>query len=191
MSMWQKLKSIQIPGCIVGASLTGLLLGTTMVLFTRLPVAPPTVPTSVENTSGKNESLEILVSLPSGEELLVKVTGESTMEVVQSLKRILKNIVSYTNCLSGGYGLIQWTSAHRYRGLGTFCNKFACDPSSLSGQVRWMINEPIFQRVLPEFEGHGQTISQYMVPAYYWLGWGIKGNREVYAWDYRDKMVFS
>ena len=92
MSMWQKLKSIQIPGCIVGASLTGLLLGTTMVLFTRLPVAPPTVPTSVENTSGKNESLEILVSLPSGEELLVKVTGESTMEVVQSLKRILNSM---------------------------------------------------------------------------------------------------
>ena len=92
MSMWQKLKSIRIPGCIVGASLTGLLLGTTMVLFTRLPVAPPTVPTSVENTSGKNESLEILVSLPSGEELLVKVTGESTMEVVQSLKRILNSM---------------------------------------------------------------------------------------------------
>ena len=92
MSMWQKLKSIQIPGCIVGASLTGLLLGTTMVLFTRLPVAPPTVPTSVENTSGKNESLEILVRLQSGEELLVKVTGESTMEVVQSLKRILNSM---------------------------------------------------------------------------------------------------
>ena len=92
MSMWQKLKSIRIPGCIVGASLTGLLLGTTMVLFTRLPVAPPTVPTSVENTSGKNESLEILVSLPSGEELQVRVTGESTMEVVQSLKRILNSM---------------------------------------------------------------------------------------------------
>ena len=92
MSMWQKLKSIRIPGCIVGASLTGLLLGTTMVLFTRLPVAPPTVPTSVENTSGKNESLEILVKLQSGEELLVKVTGESTTEVVQSLKRILNSM---------------------------------------------------------------------------------------------------
>jgi len=92
MSMWQKLKSIQIPGCIVGASLTGLLLGTTMVLFTRLPVAPPTVPTSAGNTSGKNESLEILVRLQSGEELLVKVTGESTMEVVQSLKRILNSM---------------------------------------------------------------------------------------------------
>ena len=92
MSMWQKIKSIQIPGCIVGASLTGLLLGTTMVLFTRLPVAPPTVPTSVENTSGKNESLELWVKLPNGEELLVKVTGENTTEVVQSLKKMLNSM---------------------------------------------------------------------------------------------------
>ena len=92
MSMWQKLKSIRIPGCIVGASLTGLLLGTTMVLFTKLPVAPPTVPTSVENTSGKNESLEVIILLASGEELQVRVTGESTLEVVQSLKRILNSM---------------------------------------------------------------------------------------------------
>ena len=92
MSMWKKIKSIQIPGCIVGASLTGLLLGTTMVLFTRLPVAPPTVPTSVENTSGKNESLEVIILLASGEELQVRVTGESTTEVVQSLKRILNSM---------------------------------------------------------------------------------------------------
>lgn len=92
MSMWQKIKSIQIPGSIMAASLTGLLLGTTMVLFTRLPVAPPTVPTLVENTSGKNESLEILVKLQSGEELRVKVTGETTMEVVQNLVMILKNM---------------------------------------------------------------------------------------------------
>ena len=99
--------------------------------------------------------------------------------------------VSYTECKVGGYGLIQWTSIGRYKGLGNFCAKYVCDPSSLAGQTRWMINEPIFQRYLPEFEGSGQTISQYMIPAYYWLGWGIKGNREVYAWDYRDKMVLS
>jgi len=98
--------------------------------------------------------------------------------------------VSYENCLTGGYGLIQWTSIGRYKGLGQFCAKFECDPSSLQGQTRWMINEPIFQRYLPEFEGRGQTISQYMVPAYYWLGWGIKGNREVYAWDYESKLTW-
>ena len=92
MSMWQKIKSIQIPGSIMAASLTGLLLGTTMVLFTKLPVAQPTVPTSVENTSGKNESLEVIILLASGEELQVRVTGESTLEVVQSLKRILNSM---------------------------------------------------------------------------------------------------
>ena len=92
MSMWKKIKSIRIPGSIVAASLTGLLLGTTMVLFTKLPVAPPTVPTSVENTSGKNESLEVIILLASGEELQVRVTGETTMEVVQSLKRILNSM---------------------------------------------------------------------------------------------------
>lgn len=92
MSMWKKIKSIRIPGSIVAASLTGLLLGTTMVLSTRLPVAPPTVPTSVENTSGKNESLELVLILESGEELQVRVTGKSTMEVVQSLQRILNSM---------------------------------------------------------------------------------------------------
>ena len=98
--------------------------------------------------------------------------------------------VSYENCLSGGYGLIQWTSIGRYRGLGNFCAKYQCDPSSLEGQTRWMINEPIFQRVLPRFEGGGQTITYYMKPAYYWLGWGIKGNREVYAYEYVNKLKY-
>ena len=92
MIMWKKLKNMRMPGSIMAASLTGLLLGTTMVLFTKLPVAPPTVPTSVENISGKNESLELWVKLPSGEELLVKVTGKNTTEVVQSLKKMLKNM---------------------------------------------------------------------------------------------------
>ena len=92
--------------------------------------------------------------------------------------------VSYSDCLRGGYGLIQWTTVGRYNGLGKFCEKYDCDPSSLEGQTRWMINEPIFQKYLPMFEGGGQTVRQYMVPAYYWLGWGIKGNRELYAYQY-------
>jgi hypothetical protein len=90
--MWQKVKNMRIPGSIVAASLTGVLLGVTMVLFTRSPVASPIVPTLEENTSGKNESLEVVLILSSGEELLVKVTGESTMVVVQSLKRILNSM---------------------------------------------------------------------------------------------------
>ena len=97
--------------------------------------------------------------------------------------------VSYGDCLSGGYGLIQWTSINRYNNLGRFCENYECDPSSLEGQTRFMINETTFQRLLPEFEGRGKTVSQYMVPSYYWLGWGIKGNRELYAYDYSKKLT--
>ena len=99
--------------------------------------------------------------------------------------------VSYSDCHSGGYGLIQWTSVGRYNNLGKFCNKYDCDPSSLEGQTSYMINESTFQRYLPEFEGSGKTVRQYMVPAYYWLGWGIKGNREIYAYEYTKKLQWS
>ena len=97
--------------------------------------------------------------------------------------------VPYSDCHSGGYGLIQWTTEKRYLGLGNFCKEYGCDPSSLEGQTRYMINESQFQDILPEFEGRGMSVSQYMVGAYYWLGWGIKGNRETYAYEYTKKMI--
>jgi len=99
--------------------------------------------------------------------------------------------VPYNRCYSGGYGLIQWTSTGRYLGLGKFCKRYGCDPSSLEGQTRYMINEPIFQKLLPEFEGGGMPVHQYMVPSFYWLGWGIKGKREHYAYEYTKKLVWS
>jgi len=99
--------------------------------------------------------------------------------------------VKYNQCHVGGYGLIQWTSIGRYTGLGRFSSKYGYDPSTLEGQVAYMINEDVFQRYLPEFEGTGKTVSQYMVPAYYWLGWGIKGYRQQYAYDYTKKFIFA
>ena len=99
--------------------------------------------------------------------------------------------VPYGDCHRGGYGLIQWTSVNRYDNLGKFCNKYDCDPSSLEGQTRYMINESVFQRYLPEFEGRGKTVDQYMVAAYYWLGWGIKGYRQQYAYEYTKKLVLA
>ena len=100
-------------------------------------------------------------------------------------------IVPYQQCRRGGYGLIQWTTTKRYNGLGKFCRKYDCDPSSLEGQVRYMLNENQFRKYLPEFEGRGFTVDQYMVPCYYWLGWGIKGNRQYYAYDYTKKLVWA
>ena len=99
--------------------------------------------------------------------------------------------VTYENCHAGGYGLIQWTSIGRYNALGNFCDKYECDPSTLEGQTRFMINESTFQRYLPMFEGSGQTVRQYMVPAFYWLGWGIKGARETYAYEYVNKLSWA
>lgn len=99
--------------------------------------------------------------------------------------------VSYDKCYSGGYGLIQWTTLSRYKGLGDFCEKYDCDPSSLEGQTRYMINEDIFQNNLPMFEGSGLTVSEYMTPAYYWLGWGIEGDRRQYSYDYTKKLVWA
>ena len=99
--------------------------------------------------------------------------------------------VPYHDCHRGGYGLIQWTSVGRYRNLGKFATKYGYDPSSLEGQTAYMINESVFQRYLPEFEGRGKTVDQYMVAAYYWLGWGIKGYRQQYAYQYTKKLVWA
>jgi hypothetical protein len=140
------------------------------------------------------EEQYVLAQLQERTKITDKNALATLMGNIQQESKFISNIceggarVSYTQCTSGGYGLIQWTSSGRYKNLGNFCAKYGCDPSSLEGQTRWMINEPIFQRYLPEFEGRGYSISQYMVPAYYWLGWGIKGNREVYAYDYESKL---
>ena len=99
--------------------------------------------------------------------------------------------VPYDRCYSGGYGLIQWTSTNRYLGLGRFSKKYGYNPSTLEGQTAYMINEYTFQKYLPEFEGRGKTVDQSMVAAYYWLGWGIKGYRQQYAYDYLKKLVWS
>lgn len=96
--------------------------------------------------------------------------------------------VPYADCHRGGYGIIQWTTEARYNGLGSFASAYNCDPSTLECQTRYMINEYSFQRVLEDFENDGQSVHQYMVPSYYWLGWGIKGKRELYANEYVEMM---
>ena len=97
MQMWHRkmmykrmLKNIQIPGNIWVPFLVGLILGTTMVLFIKLPVKQPTVATSEESISGRNESLEVVIQLQSGEELQLRATGRTTMEVLKNLKQIEK-----------------------------------------------------------------------------------------------------
>ena len=54
-----------------------------------------------------------------------------------------------------------------------------------------MVNEIQFKTALTKFTQKGQSVPYYMNAAYSWLGWGIKGNREVYAWDYQSKLVMG
>jgi hypothetical protein len=97
-------------------------------------------------------------------------------------------IVPYDRCLDGGYGLIQWTSKHRYLGLGTFCAKRNSDPSGLKCQTAYLIDEMKFRDDLSSFQTPHQTIPYYMNAAYYWLGWGVHGNRTTHTYSFLTKL---
>lgn len=97
-------------------------------------------------------------------------------------------IVPYDRCLRGGYGLIQWTSKHRYIGLGTHCAKRNEDPSGLKCQTDYMIHEMRFRKDLYAFQTNHQQVGYYMNAAYYWLGWGIHGNRTKYTYSFLTKL---
>ena len=160
-----------------------------------LPVIPYEASWKCEDCSPEEQY--VLAELQEQTKISDRNALATIMGNIKQESRFIPNIceggarVPYNSCHRGGYGLIQWTTVGRYNGLGNFCKKYGCDPSSLEGQTRYMINEDIFQRYLPMFEGTGQKVRQYMVPAYYWLGWGIKGNRELYSYQYTKKMVFS
>ena len=187
---------------IVGVSLTPFLIASPKAEnVIKIPVEPFEPKVEVEKTwqcpDCKPEEQYVLAELQKHTRITDRNALATIMGNIQQESKFISNIceggarVSYDRCYSGGYGLIQWTSVNRYDNLGRFCKNYGCDPSSLEGQTRYMINENVFRRYLPEFEGRGYTVSQYMVPAYYWLGWGIKGNRELYAYDYHKKLVLS
>ena len=95
---------------------------------------------------------------------------------------------SYHNCY-GGYGLIQWTSANRYYGLGDFARKYGGSPSSLQTQLRYLTNEVQWKRIEEKMKTPGKSIYSYMDTAYSWIGWGHHGARTDYAHDYASRLV--
>ena len=99
--------------------------------------------------------------------------------------------VPYNRCYSGGYGIIQWTTASRYRGLGQFAAKYGGDPSTIGTQLRYMVEEIQWKRALPTFKTPGLSVGQYMNAAYGWLGWGIHGNRTYYSNQYINKVQIN
>jgi hypothetical protein len=94
----------------------------------------------------------------------------------------------YHHC-GRGYGLIQWTSADRYYGLGDFAKKYGGSPSALPTQLRYLTTEVQWKRIEDRMKTPGKSIDRYMNYAYSWIGWGIHGARTSYAHEYANRLI--
>jgi hypothetical protein len=99
--------------------------------------------------------------------------------------------VSYSGCTSGGYGLIQWTNAPRYNGLGRHAARIGANPSSLDAQLDYMLYEGDWKMIETQMKTPGKSIDQYMGLARKWIRWGHTGARTHYAYDYSKRMVLT
>ena len=99
--------------------------------------------------------------------------------------------VSYHSCRSGGYGLIQWTNASRYYGLGEHAARIGSNPSSLETQLDYMLHEGDWKMIEHHMKTPGKSINDYMRLARKWIRWGHHGARTVFAYDYSKRMVLT
>jgi len=99
--------------------------------------------------------------------------------------------ISYRGCTSGGYGLIQWTNAPRYYGLGNFSAKIGANPSSLDAQLNYMLHEGDWKMIENYMKRPGGTIHDYMRLARRWIRWGHHGARTDFAYNYAQKLVLT
>jgi hypothetical protein len=99
--------------------------------------------------------------------------------------------VSYSACRSGGFGIIQWTNAPRYNGLGRHAARIGANPSSLDAQLDYMLHEGDWKMIENQMKTPGKSIDQYMGLARKWIRWGHTGARTHYAYNYANKMVLT
>jgi hypothetical protein len=99
--------------------------------------------------------------------------------------------VSYSACTSGGYGLIQWTNASRYNGLGNHAARIGGNPSSLNTQLDYMLHEGDWKMIEPHMKTPGKSITDYMRLARKWIRWGHTGARTDFAYNYANKLVLT
>jgi len=97
--------------------------------------------------------------------------------------------VPYHACRSGGFGLIQWTNAPRYKGLGYHAARIGANPSALDTQLDYMLYEGDWKMIEPHMKTPGKTIHQYMKLARKWIRWGHTGARVDYAYNYSKRLI--
>ncbi len=171
-----------------------------------------------EGPTQETETKEVVPEKPKVKRLICKGcnTNESrTLEFLQNrgitdknaLATIMGNIqqestftpniceggarVSYGGCTSGGYGLIQWTNAPRYNGLGQHAARIGGNPSSLNTQLDYMLYEGDWKMIEPHMKTPGKSINEYMRLARKWIRWGHHGARTDYAYNYANKLVIT
>jgi len=187
----------------------------TLPLFPPL-TKPPAVPFSIiKEFETPTATKEVAPAKPKEKRLICKGCNENENEALKyfqdigikdrnALATIMGNIKqestfrsnvceggsirSYSSCW-GGYGLIQWTSANRYYGLGDFAKKYGGSPSSLGTQLRYLTNEIQWQKIEEKMKTPGKSIGRYMDYAYDWIGWGHHGARTEYAYDYASRLI--
>jgi len=93
-------------------------------------------------------------------------------------------ITSWQGCTRGGYGLIQFTSAHRYYGLGRYARLTGQAPEAAKTQLEYIVTEREWEAAEPIFKKPGLPMHSYDYAGKIWLGYGIKGARLTYAWQY-------
>ncbi len=99
--------------------------------------------------------------------------------------------VSYSACRSGGYGLIQFTDAPRYNGLGKFAARTGGNPSTLDTQLKYIMYESDWKMIEPHMKTPGKSINDYMRLARKWIRWGHHGARTDYAYNYANRLVLT
>jgi hypothetical protein len=99
--------------------------------------------------------------------------------------------VSYSGCTSGGYGLIQWTNAPRFYGLGRHAARIGANPSSLDAQLDYMLHEGDWKMIENQMKTPGKSINDYMRLARKWIRWGHHGARTDYAYGYANRLVLT
>lgn len=98
-------------------------------------------------------------------------------------------LTSWRGCTRGGFGLIQFTSSHRYHGLANYAWRTGQQPESMKAQLEYIITEPEWLNAAAIFKQEGLPMYSYERAGYIWLGYGIKGNRTWYANQYVKQLT--
>ena len=99
--------------------------------------------------------------------------------------------IDYNGCRSGGFGILQWTNAPRYYGLGQHARAVGGNPSSLNTQLSYLLSEGDWKMVESRMKTPGKSIDRYMSYARQWIRWGHHGARTDYAYGYAQRFTFD